>query len=172
MKISIQVMLSALVGVTLLQPSWICADDKSSDDRPESDNLPLSQVELRDITAQVMAKQPLLSSSRGIKYAEATRIARWSEDVATIIYYPHAEGAGVKQAFQVECTRQVPNTDWMCEDATIRRYLALDTQEYEVRVKGPISSEEAVALIEATRVVLPLVADDGIAVPDTVMQIS
>ena len=135
------------------------------------ETVPLDASDLRDITAQVMAKHPLLSSSPGIKDAEAITMDRWSEDIAFVIYYPHSENAGIKQAFQVECARQASLKAWICEDATIRRYLALDTQDYEVRVRGSISSDAAIGLIEATRKVLPLVADDGIAVPDTVMQI-
>jgi hypothetical protein len=50
--------------------------------------------------------------------------------------------------------------------------VALATQDYEVRVTGPIGFSAAIALIEATRHVLPLVADEGIAVPDTVRNIS
>jgi hypothetical protein len=172
MYLFIQILLSAFVGVTLLHSPWASADSRSSDDHSETDNLPLSQEDLRDITAQVMAKQPLLSSSPGIKYAEATRIDRWSEDVADVIYYPHFESAGIKEAFQVGCTRKIPSTAWTCEDATIRRYLALDTQDYEVRVRGTISSDAAIALVEATRKVLPVRAADNSDVPDTAMTLS
>jgi len=172
MYLSIRILLSAFVGATLLHSPWVIADSRSSDDRSETENIPLSQEDLRDITAQVMANQPLLSSSPGIKSASATRIDRWSKDLATVIYYPHSESAGIKQAFQVDCDRQIPNTTWTCEDARIRRYLALDTQDYEVRMTGPIGSNAAMALIEATTKALRISADDGIAVPDTVMMIS
>ena len=172
MYLPIRMLLLAFVGVALLHSPWVSADSRSSDDHSETDNVPLNQEDRRDITAQVMAKHPLLSSSPGIKYAEATRIDRWSEDVATVIYYPHFESAGIKQAFQVDCARQIPNTAWTCEDARIRRYLALDTQDYEVRVTGSISSDAATALIEATRKVLHLVADDSSDVPDTAMTLS
>ncbi|MGH8193861.1 MAG: hypothetical protein ACREQ8_05570 [Woeseiaceae bacterium] len=117
-----------------------------------------------------MAEHPLLSSSPGIKFADASQI--WGQDFATVIYHPHSEEAGIKQAFQVECARKPPNRAWNCEDASIRRYLALATQNFEVRVTGPIGFSAAMALIEASRQVLPLVADEGIAVPDTVTNIS
>ena len=172
MYLPIRMLLLAFVGVALLNSPWVSADSLSPDDYSETDNLPLDQEDLRDITAQVMAKHPLLSSSPGIKYAEATRIDRWSEDVADVIYYPHSESAGIKEAFQVACTRKIPNTAWTCEDATIRRYLALDTQDYEVRVRGSISSDAAIALIEATRTVLPVRAAATSDVPDTAMTLS
>ena len=167
MYLPIRMLLLAFVGVVLLHSPWVSADSRSSDDHSETDNVPLSQEDLRGITAQVMAKHPLLSSSPGIKYAEATRIDRWSEDVADVIYYPHFESAGIKEAFQVGCTRKIPTTAWTCEDVRIRRYLALATQNYEVRVTGSISSDAAVALIEATRKVLPVRAADMSDVPDT-----
>jgi hypothetical protein len=163
-----QMLLSVFVAVTLLHSPWVRSDDQSADRYPEPENVPLSREDLRDITAQVMAKRPLLSSSPGIKYAEANRIGK-AEDWAVVIYYPHSESAGMKEAFQVDCIRQVPNTAWTCEDATIRRYLALDTQDFEVRVRGPISSDAAIALIEATRKVLPVRTADVSDVPDTAM---
>ena len=79
---------------------------------------------------------------------------------------------GPPQAFQVDCTRQVPNTAWACEEARIRRYLALDTQDFEVRVTGSISFDAAVALIEATRKVLPVRTANSSDVPDTAMTLS
>ena len=163
-------LLVAFIGLSVLHCPSVTADDQASNDFHQHESVPLSQDELRDITAQVMTKQPLLSSSPGIKYADAGRI--WGEDFAIVIYHPHSEKSGIKQAFQVECTRKPPNKAWKCEDATIRRYLALDTQDYEVRITGPIGFSAAMALIEATGRVLPLVADDGIAVPDTVRNIS
>jgi len=166
-----RMLLLVFIGVALLHSPWVSADSRSSDGHSETANVPLSQDDLREITAQVLAKEPLLSSSPGIKYANASRFGQ-SEDTATVIYYPHSENAGIKQAFQVACSRQAPHKAWKCEDAKIRRYLALDTQDYEVRITGPIEFNAAIALIEATREVLPLAADDGIAVPDTVMMIS
>lgn len=172
MYLPIRMLLSAFVGMTLLHGPWVNADSRSSDDPTKPDNVPLSQEDLRDITAQVMAEHPLLSSSPGIKFAQASRIDRWSEDIADVIYYPHFESAGVKQAFQVGCTRKIPNTTWTCEDVIIRRYLALDTQVFEVRVRGLISSEAAIALIKATRKVLPVRTADNSDVPDTAMTLS
>lgn len=172
MYLLIRMLLAAFVGMTLLHTSWVSADSQSSDGPTKPDNVPLSQEDLRDITAQVMAEHPLLSSSPGIKFAEASRIDRWSEDIADVIYYPHFESAGVKQAFQVGCTRKIPNTTWKCEEVIIRRYLALDTQDFEVRVRGSISSDAAIALIKATSKVLPVRTADNSDVPDTAMTLS
>lgn len=160
---------SALIGLALLHSLRAGADEQSSEGHAD-DYVPLSQEDLRSITAEVLAKQPLLSSSRGIKYAEASR---WqSEDFATVIYHPHSESAGIKQAFQVECTRQVKDTAWTCGDAEIRRYLALETQEFDVRVTGPIGSGAALALIEASRELLPVPVAGTSGVPDTAMKLS
>ena len=162
--------LSAFAGLALLYTPCASADDQTPVGHAGFENVPLSQEDLRSITAQVMAKQPLLSSGRGIKFAEAVRVDE-SEEEAVVVYYPHSESAGIKEAFQVRCGRQAADMPWACEDARIRRYLTLDTQDFEVRITGPIESNAAIALIEATRKVLPLVTDEGFAVPDTVTQV-
>ena len=166
-----QTLLSALFAATLLHSPWVSAGDQPSGNYSEPEIVPLSEEDLRAITAQIMARQPLLSSSPGIKFAEAIR-TRGTEDWAVIIYYPHTESAGIKEAFQVDCTRLGPGTAWACEDADIRRYLALATQDYEVRVTGPISSTAAVALIESTRKLLPVRTAGIDDVPDTAMILS
>ena len=170
MCLKVQMLLIAFVGLCALYCPSVAADDRSSYDNRRHENVPLSEDDFRDITAQVMAKQPLLSSSQGIKAADASRVM--GEEVAFVVYHPHSEEAGIKQAFQVECARRPPDKTWNCQDASIRRYLALATQDYEVRVTGPIEFSAAMTLIEASRQVLPLVADEGIAVPDTVRNIS
>ena len=93
-----QMLLVAIVGLSVLHCPSVSADDQSSDDYSRHDSVPLSQDDLREITAQVLAKEPLLSSSPGIKHASATRFDG-SEDEATVFYYPHSENAGIKQAF-------------------------------------------------------------------------
>lgn len=170
MRLNIQMLLVAFAGLSVLHFPLVAADDRSSNDNRRHEDVPLSEDDLRDITAQVIAKQPLLSSSPGIKVADASRV--WGEEIAFVVYHPHSEEAGIKQAFQIECARKPPNKTWNCEDVKIRRYLALATQDYEVRVTGPIGFNAAMALIAASRQILPLVADEGIAVPDTVRNIS
>ena len=65
----------------------------SSDDSvPMRENVPLDENDLRMITLQVLEKHPLLSSSPGIKVAEAYR-ADPSTVQAHVIYYPHVESA-------------------------------------------------------------------------------
>jgi hypothetical protein len=145
-------------------------DEESSVGLSLGDSVPLDESDLQNITLQVLKENPLLSSSPGIKYAEAIRSVR-STDIADVIFYPHAESAGIKQAFQVNCSRQEPNQSWICNPARIRRYLQLDSQDFEVRVKGEIGSFEALALIQATRDVLRASATDGSITPQTAIMI-
>jgi hypothetical protein len=114
------------------------------------DTVPLSESDLQRITLQSIQKTPLLSSSPGIKFAHAQRSVR-STDIASIVYFPHAASAGLKEAFQVRCLRRVPDEQWKCDEAKLRRYLQLESQEFEVRVTADIGPEEALALIQATR---------------------
>ena len=131
------------------------------------DEVPLTTADLDQITAQVLARSPLLSSSSGIKFASAQRSVR-SVDIADIIYYPHTETAGLKQAFQVHCQRQVPVESWTCGEAEIRAYLKLETQDFEVRVRGGIASDKALALIAATRHTIHSSAIEDSVMPETV----
>jgi hypothetical protein len=135
------------------------------------DAVPLSESDLQKITLQVMQNHPVLSSSRGVKAAYAQRSAR-STDVASIVFYPHGESAGMKQAFQARCVRQVPDEQWTCDEVRLRRYLQLDSQSFEVRVTAAnIRTEEALALIQATRGTVQASATDNSPVPQTAIMI-
>ena len=48
----------------------------------------------------------------------------------------------------------------------MRRYLQLDSQDFEVRVEGNIGIEEALALIEATRGTAQASVSDSSAIPE------
>jgi hypothetical protein len=113
----------------------------------------------------------MVSSSPGIKFSDAVRFDGSADD-AVVIFYPHLDSAGIKEAFQVECFRQLPKTTWTCNVPEIRRYLSLDSQDHEVRVTGPISGDAAVAFIEATRKILPARVDANSDVPDTALKLS
>ncbi|MGH8174744.1 MAG: hypothetical protein ACREV5_00610 [Steroidobacter sp.] len=160
----------ALVISVLIGAPLVAAGGPSRTDYSLGDSVPLDESELRNITLQVMQKNPLLASSPGIKFASAQRSVR-STDIASIVYFPHAESAGIKQAFQVRCVRQAPNELWVCGDAAIRRYLQLDSQDFEVRVTADIGTEEALALIQATRGTMQSSVPDGSAIPETVIMI-
>ena len=134
------------------------------------DEIELTPAELDQITAQVLTQNPLLSSSPGIKATWAQRSVR-SIDIADVIYHPHTETAGLKQAFQVKCRRHLSVDTWTCGKAAIRAYLRLDTQDFEVRVRGGIGSDVALALIAATRQVAAMSAADGSATPETAVMI-
>jgi len=160
----------ALVIPVLLNAQLVAAEETSSADYLLGDSVPLDENDLQKITLQVLEKNPLLSSSPGIKFASAQRSVR-STDIADVIYYPHAESVGIKQAFQVQCWRQEPSQSWTCSPAEIRRYLQLESQDFEVRVKGKIGSEEVLALIQATRDTLQASVTDSSVVPQTVIMI-
>jgi len=171
MRRKAQISLTVLVAAAVQIGMPLKAREEASPDYGyHAENFQLSDDDLRDITSQVLAQHPLLSSSPGIKASGATRHRR-SQDIADVIYYPHIETAGIKQAYQVTCSRQVPEESWSCDEARIRRYIALDSQDFGGRVTGPIESEEAMALIEATRDALPPSLEDGSTAPQTVVMI-
>ncbi len=167
-------LLVLIVAVYPFDASLLADESASARTGYYTENFELSDADLRDITSQVMTQHPLLSSSPGIKAAGATRHFNkfeYDDDVAWVVYFPHIETAGIKQAFQVTCSRQVPDIAWNCDEARIRRYVTLESQNFEVRVTGPIDSAAALALIEATRQALPPALEDGSATPETAINI-
>jgi len=154
------------VAIALLAARAVIAGELPQADYSLGDSVPLDDSELGAITLQALERNPLLSSSPGIKFASAQRSAR-SIDIADVVYHPHSDSAGIKQAFQLQCRRQMPNKLWMCGEAEIRRYLQLGTQDFEVRVTGDIEYEAALALIQATRSTAEASAIERSAVPDT-----
>ena len=159
-----------LVISVLIAARPVAAGEASDTEYSLGDPVPLDESDLKNITLQVMEKNPLLSSSPGIKFASAQRSVR-STDIASIVFFPHAESAGIKQAFQVRCLRQAPNEVWMCEDVEIRRYLQLDSQDFEVRLTCDIGPEAALALIQATRATVQASRTGSSAIPETVIMI-
>ena len=140
----------------------------------------LNQSELRLITMEVLRAHPLLSASPGIKHVDATRAFSMPDDAETkspslvtanVIFYPHVETGGIKQAFQAHCQRDTSNKDWSCPLVEIRRYVRLDSQEYEVRVKGNLDLAGIQAVIAATRQPAADVALKRSEVADTVISL-
>ena len=161
---------SVFLQLMLLNVAMANAEEASSAGYSFGDDVPLDESDLQDITLEVLKENPVLSSSPGIKYAEATR-ARGSTDMAGVIFYPHVESAGIKQAFQVNCSRHEPDHSWKCDPVTLRRYLQLDSQDFEVRVKGDIGFVEALALIQATRKTVQASASDNSITSKTAIMI-
>ena len=152
-----------LVALVLLwQPASACLPD-------DHEELPLGQQQLDAMMAQVLSRHPQAASSPGIKHASADRVC--DEYTAYVVFHPHTETAGIRAAYEVECASPDRGESWICGSVRLRRYLSLETQEWETRVTGPIETAAAMALIEATRKTLPLVAD-GAPVPGTARNIN
>lgn len=162
---------STAVLVLLISSSAITAGAETSDGNYVTVyEVVLDDEDLRQITSQVLAQNPLLSSSPGIKAAFAQRSVR-STDLADIVFYPHTESAGIKSAFQVGCLRKAPDGPWSCDDAEIRRYISLDSQSYEVRVIGELGSNAAIGLIASAREALKFNAKSVSTIPDTAVMV-
>jgi hypothetical protein len=119
----------------------------------------LDQSELQLITLEILKTHPLLSASPGIKHVDATRAFSIRKDAdsvspfveANVIFYPHFETGEIKQAFQAHCQREISSKAWSCPVVEIRRYVRLDSQNYEVLVKGDLDLAGIQAVIAATR---------------------
>lgn len=140
-------MLAMLRAEAVQQPT---PADLQSKTLAPGDAVLLTDADLTEITLRVLEARPMLSSSPGIKAADAYR-AYPSGDSASVIFFPHADSGGVKQAFQVQCERDVPDGAWRCPYIGIRRYMQVEGQDFETRVRAGIGSDVARTLIDATR---------------------
>ena len=113
--------------------------------------MPLTEAERLQITLSLLEHYPKLASSPGVKAAGAYLGGPGPTDGAYVVFYPHADSHGIKEAFQASCLRKRSTETWTCNDVTMRRYLSLPSQDFEVRVMGDLSSEAALALIEGSR---------------------
>lgn len=117
-------------------------------------------ADVRAITLEVLKEHPLLSASPGIKFADATCEYSSTNDalsgtpsilIANVVFYPHTETRGIKQAYQAHCRRSTTGKAWSCPAVEIRRYVKLDSQDFEVRVTGNLDLAGIQAVVEATR---------------------
>jgi len=133
--------------------------------------VPLPDADLRQITAGLLQRYPELASSPGVKYAELYAGGPGPMDGASVIFHPHADSHGVKDAFQVYCEREHASQVWTRCEVTVRRYVRLTSQDFEVRLTGPISAEAALALIEASRRDLQASVTDASALPSIAIMV-
>lgn len=127
--------------------------------------LPIPAHEREQIVLSLVDRYPEIASSPGIKAAYAPLDRGKGSLMTNVIFHPHREVRGIKEAFQTLCGWDRQLEEWLCENVQIRRYLKLESQDFEVRVKGGISSEAALALIAASR--QQLLASRG-AIPDDI----
>lgn len=142
-----------------------------SPDRAIDEPVPLPEDERRQITLSLLERYPELASSPGVKAAAAPLRRPGTTIMTNVIFYPHTEHHGIKEAFEAWCQWASSSQSWTCNDITIRRYLSLASQDFEVRVKGAITSEGALALVEASRRDLQSSVIDGADLPNTAIMI-
>jgi hypothetical protein len=128
--------------------------------------------EIRQITVSLLERYPQLGSSPGVKVATAPDgDGDGASNQAVVVFYPHTQSRGVAEALVAYCGRTDSNEAWACDNVEVRRYAQLPSQDYEVRVRGEISSEAALALIEASRRDLQAAAADQFHVPKTAVMV-
>jgi hypothetical protein len=161
------------IAASVLACSVAGADDPI--DLVIAEAVPLPEHELRQITVALTQRYPQLAGSPGVKASSlysggpsgpGTTVA------SSIVYYPHTESRGIKEAFEALCRRTYPSSDWTCDEVRIRRYLQIESQRFEVRVLAGITAAVAVALIEGSRRELLAGATDRSAVPATAVLIT
>ncbi len=157
-------------GFLALYASVGMAAESTSYSYIEVTRTPLEPSDVQQIEALVLAENPALSSSPGIKDASPQQISR-SGRSARVIWYPHFSSGGVEEAFQVTCQQIDTHHPWTCKPATIRRYLNIETQDFAVRLLCDTPPETALALIHATRPWVREMTPDHSVVADTALVI-
>ena len=156
----------ATPSIRYLVITALCALATAADSSDgERQLVPIPAHEREQIILSLVERYPEIASSPGIKAAYAPLDRSKGSLTSVVIFHPHREVRGIKEAFQTFCRWDRQHEEWRCENIQIRRYLKLETQEFEVRVRGDISSEAAFALIAASR--QQLLASLG-AIPDDV----
>ncbi len=144
-----------LLASVLLALPPLASPDSATDESPPAPavrDIELAPGDAEAITMEVLQRYPLASSSPGIKAAYVqSRLPAAEGEVAHVIFHPHAETRGIKVAFDVSCTRDNPVAPWSCAEVELRRYIKLDSQDFEVRVTGNLEMDGVLALTEATR---------------------
>lgn len=139
-----------IIAAAVAIPARCHAEDNLPDASAADSRVELTDADLSEIRLSVLEARPMLAASAGIKHADAFR--GWPPVIhANVIFHPHADSGGVKQAFQVSCERALPDGAWSCPRIGLRRYLTVPGQAWEVRLRADIDSDAARALIEATR---------------------
>jgi hypothetical protein len=135
----------------LLAPMPACevAGAQETRDFVVPESVPLPDDELSQITVSLLQRYPQLAGSPGVKSAGA--YLGDGSDLATVIYYPHVERRGIREAVEAHCRRAEREAPWACDEVWSRRYLQLASQTFEVRLLAGIPAEAAFALIEASR---------------------
>jgi hypothetical protein len=128
--------LSSRVSIVLACSVCLLRLAAAADDAPAykpGEKIPLAESDLRAITLQVLATNPLLSSSPGIKCTEAWRSGMLMPsgqvfNTAQVVFYPHAASAGIKEAFQAQCKREISFASWTCDHVDLVGWGSADGQ--------------------------------------------
>jgi len=170
-----------VIALTLSAPASAQAVEPEPPADAPDPRITLGDAELQTITLEVMKTHPLLASSPGIKHVDAYlgyRASSAEEDAkinpimqANVIFHPHSETAGVRNALQAHCSRDPVGADWSCPVVELRRYVRLDNQDFEVRVKGDLTLEAVLALVDATRGTALAASNDDSTTIDTISMI-
>ncbi len=148
-------MAAQLLRLLLLSTS-ICMWSLSRAGTPADPNCaqtaPIPEDEQQQIAQSLLGQYPLLAFSPGVKAGEAHPTGcPHTSSVSVVVFHPHSEHRGVKEAYEALCEREYGVKTWRCDHVSILKYLKLSSQDHEVRVEGDIASEAAFAIVEASR---------------------
>ena len=129
----------------------------------------LTGSDLDEIRAVMIRNAAVLVSSPGVKHVSAQKSG--DAITATVLFYPHEKSGGISHAVNANCHKTGPEAPWTCLSGSLRSYLQIPGQDFEVRVFGSIDYEMALALIDATRAAAHAHSDPGVETPDTVVVI-
>jgi len=129
----------------------------------------LSEGDLEEIRTVMTRNAAVLVSSPGIKHVDAQQ--NRGAITASVLFFPHEQSGGIAHAVNAQCHKATPESSWVCPSGSLRSYLQIPRQDFEVRVFGNIDYDMALALIEATGEAVRSHPNLGVETPDTVVVI-
>jgi hypothetical protein len=147
----------------------VAGDDEVPLAYEEPTQVELSDGDLEEIKAVMTQNAAVLVSSPGIKHVSAHQ----SEGAITaaVLFYPHEQSGGISHAVNANCHKSNAEAPWTCPSGSLRSYLQIPAQDFEVRVFGSIDYDAALALIDATGEVLRAHPDPDLKTANTVVVI-
>ncbi|MGI9263599.1 MAG: hypothetical protein ACR2QU_01640 [Gammaproteobacteria bacterium] len=129
----------------------------------------LSEADLEEIKTLMIQHAAVLVSSPGIKHVDAQQVGE--AVTASVLFYPHEQSGGIAHAINAQCHKETADVSWVCPSGSLRSYLQVPGQDFEVRVFGSVDYDMALALIKVTGDVIRSHPNLGVETPDTVVVI-
>jgi len=117
----------------------------------DDESRPIPDAELRQITLGLIERYPELAGSAGVRSAVVPVRRDADRIVSSVLFHPHTENGGTRSAYEALCEWQGADGFWSCDHIRTVRYLQAGGRGHEVQLRGDLSTEGAIAVIERSK---------------------